>query len=379
MRRALTTGAAIVAAAAVAATLAWSVGLKETVDQAVNPAPAATAIARPDSAGGGEVELDPDATTAPPIEPITPAQPGPAVVAPPAAPGADSVAADIAAGSSAAAFGLFAPDAPPNMDSLAAPIASAACRPRYVEWFAQINDPLPAANLSAVADAGATSILTLEPWGGAGRDPYSLRQTYNGSLDDRYTAIARTVADFEAPVLVRFAHEMNGAWYPWSESFGPNSRGEYVRAWRHVHDVFAAAGATNVVWTWSPNVLRGASSDLASLYPGDDYVNLVGLTGYGVAGEKSVSTTYDPTVNALRAITDKPIMLTETGVEPSADKAAWIASLGPWLAANQDVVGFVWWAQDRAGGANTNWNYDDSSSNAQAFRNTLAAAKTQCG
>ena len=30
--------------------------------------------------------------------------------------------------------------------------------------------------------------------------------------------------------------------------------GKYVRAWRHVHDVFEAEGADNVVWVWCPLV-----------------------------------------------------------------------------------------------------------------------------
>ena len=47
---------------------------------------------------------------------------------------------------------------------------------------------------------------------------------------------------------------MNGSWFPWSEGVNGNRAGEYVAAWRHVHDIFTAVGATNVTWVWCPNV-----------------------------------------------------------------------------------------------------------------------------
>ena len=36
---------------------------------------------------------------------------------------------------------------------------------------------------------------------------------------------------------------MNGNWFPWSEGVNGNQPGEYVTAWRHVHDIFTAVGA----------------------------------------------------------------------------------------------------------------------------------------
>ena len=31
---------------------------------------------------------------------------------------------------------------------------------------------------------------------------------------------------------------MNGWWWPWSEQLNGNNPGEFVAAWRHVHDIF---------------------------------------------------------------------------------------------------------------------------------------------
>ena len=51
-----------------------------------------------------------------------------------------------------------------------------------------------------------------------------------------------------ASVYLRFAHEMNGYWYPWSH--GPRG---YVFAWRRIVRIFDVAGARNVRFVWSVN------------------------------------------------------------------------------------------------------------------------------
>ena len=83
------------------------------------------------------------------------------------------------------------------------------------------------------------------------------------------------------PFFLRFNWEMNGNWFPWSEGVNGNQPGEYVAAWRHVHDIFTQVGATNATWVWCPNVDPASKlHDLASLYPGDAYVDWTGLDGY---------------------------------------------------------------------------------------------------
>jgi hypothetical protein len=105
-------------------------------------------------------------------------------------------------------------------------------------------------------------------------------------------------------VIIRFCHEMNGSWSGYSPGctvavngpFGGQPSGttcaQFVAMWRHVVEVFAAQGATNVRWLWCPNVMGSAaatpsqsgwssgSGTTALLYPGDAYVDYVGLDGY---------------------------------------------------------------------------------------------------
>ena len=96
-----------------------------------------------------------------------------------------------------------------------------------------------------------------------------------------------------------------------------NDPSQYVLAWRHVHDIFTAVEATNVIWVWSPNIIWNTFTDLASLYPGNSYVDWIGLSGYyGTPGKlsyQSFNDVFGPTIADLRTFTGQPLVITETG------------------------------------------------------------------
>ena len=118
---------------------------------------------------------------------------------------------------------------------------------------------------------------------------YGLPRIVDGSFDAYLTSYAQAVAALGLPVVIRFDQEMNGNWYRWSErrpdkSIDPALQGTYVQAWRHVHDIFEAQGANrSAIWLWSPNRIDNIASwggDLSPYYPGAEYVDEVGMTGY---------------------------------------------------------------------------------------------------
>ena len=83
---------------------------------------------------------------------------------------------------------------------------------------------------------------------------FQLADVIAGSYDSYIREFAEGARDWGHPFFLRFDWEMNGNWFPWSEGVNGNQSGEYVAAWRHVHDIFTAVGATNVTWVWCPNV-----------------------------------------------------------------------------------------------------------------------------
>jgi hypothetical protein len=190
---------------------------------------------------------------------------------------------------------------------------------------------------------------------------------------------AAGLRDFGRPVFLRFAHEMNGDWYPWA---GPlnndpgrtNGPAKYVATWRHVHDLFAEEGASNVVWVWCPNRSSFPSTrwnDFRRYYPGDSYVDWVCIDGYNHGATedwtawRSFEEVFRPIYDAYASV--KPIMVGETGsVELGGDKAQWIRDTHTVLKASfPSVAAFVWFNIDKNG---HDWRVNSSSGALEAYR-----------
>ncbi len=146
--------------------------------------------------------------------------------------------------------------------------------------------------------------------------------------------------------------------------------------WRHVHDIFTAAGATNAIWIWSPSrVDPYPNIDLAPLYPGDDYVDWLGMTGYfrHVEQTPSFDRTFGKTLVALDEIAQKPILLSEVGATESGGnrdkKVAWIKDLFAGIKANPQIIGFAWFDQSVEG---NDWRIESSSAATAAFADGVA-------
>jgi beta-mannanase len=148
-------------------------------------------------------------------------------------------------------------------------------------------------------------------------------------------------------------HEMNGIWYPWSPGVNGNSGpSQFVAAWRHVHDRFAALGVTNVHWMWAPNALYEGSADIAPLYPGDAYVDEIGVDNYnwgdfthdGSTTEwATFDTLFDRSITALRRISSRPLWIAETASSNyGGSKAAWLSATLAEVARRPEIAGLVY-------------------------------------
>jgi hypothetical protein len=243
-------------------------------------------------------------------------------------------------------------------------------------------DPFDRSSFDKIANRGMLPMLGWEPWdyratGNAlnkGVQPaYKLSRIYGGEFDDYIRSYAEGIKKLNYPVAIRFAHEMNGNWYPWAEEVNGNKKGDYVKAWRHVHDLFQEAGTTNVTWVWSPNVKYSNSTKLAGLYPGDQYVDWVGLSGYyGTANAKdyrSFDKIFDATIQELRTFTQKPLVITETGAtESGGRKVEWIEETFRVLPQHSDIIGLIWYESIKE----LDWRIISSPAAAAAFARGVA-------
>ncbi len=241
----------------------------------------------------------------------------------------------------------------------------------------------PEFDLTAIEEitaAGHLPMIAWEPWDHTvestfdrrrGEQPeYALARIIAGDFDDEIRDWATGLAEWNRPVAIRFAHEMNGYWYPWAESVNGNRAGQYVAAWRHVHDIFTEVGADRVIWVWNPNLDDPNLTPLEGLYPGDEYVDWVGLVGYlgnGIDPSVYVPTfdqLFGPTIDIVRSFTERPIVITEIGAtEKGGRKAGWISHVIDAMAGRTDVVGFIWFEVDKE----TDWRVVSSPEALAAF------------
>lgn len=230
--------------------------------------------------------------------------------------------------------------------------------------------------LEPIYERGSIPMITWTPTvAGADRRriaSYSPAHIAAGDFDAYIQRAARETARLEKPIFIRLAHEMNGDWYPWGDTGNPEAAANYISMWKHVVTLFRRAGATNVRWVWSPNVFghNGVASP-RSAYPGDDWVDWVGLDGYNwgstrPSGWQSPSTLFLTSYRTLAQTTTKPMMIAETAsAEVGGDKAAWIREFATILPAVMPKVRTVIWF-DR--NKETDWRWDSSPQAAAAFR-----------
>ncbi len=124
----------------------------------------------------------------------------------------------------------------------------------YYAWAADWTGAVTKADLAA----GRIPLVNWEP------HKIDFNKIVNGSLDATIVARANGSKALGKKFFLDFAAEMNG-----DEAWGGNNAPLYVAAYRHIHDIFVAAGATNVIWAWCPNVtdINGGNKNTMDYYP----------------------------------------------------------------------------------------------------------------
>ena len=205
---------------------------------------------------------------------------------------------------------------------------------------------------------------------------FQLADVIEGHHDTYIREFAEAARDWGHPFFLRFNWEMNGDWFGWSEGVNGNQSGQYVAAWRHVHDIFTQVGATNATWVWCPNVdPTGKLKDLAPLYPGAAYVDWTGLDGYNWGTNPArpdkwrsfnelFRSTYDEITTTIAP--GKPLIISEVGsTEYGGSKAEWIAdALHAASAEYPQLRGLLWFEKYDDG---MDWPIESSSGSASAF------------
>lgn len=255
-------------------------------------------------------------------------------------------------------LGVAIDGAPTDMSKIEGFARRVGKSPNMIAIYESFDDAFAVAEARKAYQYGALPVIRWEPF------KPKLADIAAGKQDEYLTTFATAVRTLNLPIALTFAHEMNGNWYPWGRQRAKAR--DFVAAWRHIHTVFAQVGATNVIWTWTPNVINPMPTvKLNPYYPGDKYVDWVGIDGYYThKGKKTFDTLFGPTMRQIRGLTKKPFLIVETAAEPGASRPNQIADLMTAVAGDSRVLGLIWFNNDGSG----NWNIDDDAASLRSFR-----------
>jgi hypothetical protein len=239
-------------------------------------------------------------------------------------------------------LGVYEPDAPHTYASVNQFAHAIGRQPNLVSYYSPWLEPFQTSFVTSAAKHGAVTVVQIDP------KDVPLASITAGRYDAYLRSYATAAKAFGAQVVLSFGHEMNGNWYSWANQH--TSASVFVAAWRHIVTVFRAAGAENVTWLWTVNVINESVPipDPSPWWPGSSYVNWVGIDGYYYQASQSFAQLFGPTVVALLKLTRDPILIAETGAPPAAGQPAKINELFAGIR-SFGLVGFMWFDENTQG------------------------------
>lgn len=238
-------------------------------------------------------------------------------------------------------------------------------QPNIIATFVGWPDSFPA-NFGSTCAHGQTLLVFWENYG------YSLDDIISGSNDAYIKSFADDAAKNACPVMVAPFHEMNGNWDAWDGTVGSNTPAKLVIAWRHIHDIFAAAHTSNVKFAWAMNadsVPDVAGNQFSDYYPGDTYVDYVGVDGFNFGNPwQSFGQVFDGAIAKMQTY-NKPIYIFSMGSVAGTQKAAWLTEgLGSHVKSYANLKGWVYFNEN---GSGSNWLINSDSASLAAFKAIL--------
>ena len=234
------------------------------------------------------------------------------------------------------------------------------------------NDPqFPSGYGPTVRDQGKTLVLFWEavdynrPYGS--QPEYSYDAVIRGDLDQFFKNYAAGAKAYGGPVILIPYSEFNGDWFPWGVNIGNNSPQKLVQAFRHIRVLFS--GAPNVKFGWVPNAEAGGNDNISAAYPGDAYVDYVGVDGFNFGGgeELTFSQLFGSTLSRLTQF-NKPAMVFSMGTHAASNKAAWITdALTVQIPKYPQVKGWLWFNENKE----TDWRVQSDPQSLAAFKAAL--------
>nr|WP_315020860.1 glycosyl hydrolase [uncultured Aminipila sp.] len=223
----------------------------------------------------------------------------------------------------------------------------------YSEFDNTYKHPNLKQRLETAYDHNKVLELTLQTtWKSDGNMVYDV---LDGQYDEFLGDYAQVVAEFGHPVMFRLGNEMNGDWCPYSSYNTSKDTTMYKEFYKYVYSFFEKAGAQNVIWIWNPNCASFPNfnwNDEMMYYPGDKYVDVVGMTAYNTGtyyastGEKwhEFDELYEGLYYDYCAKFEQPLMITEfSSASMGGDKNQWVINMFNTIGNYDRIKAAVWW------------------------------------
>ena len=178
----------------------------------------------------------------------------------------------------------------------------------------------------------------------------------SGEYDEFLRDYARVIADFGRPVLFRLGNEMNGDWCPYSSYHTSKDTIIFKEFYKYVYNFFENAGANkNTIWVWNPNGVSFPDfrwNYELMYYPGDRYVDVVGMTAYNTGtyysdiGErwKEFYELYNDLYHKYDENYGQPLMITEfASASMGGNKEEWVIHMFEDIKMYDRIKVAIWW------------------------------------
>jgi mannan endo-1,4-beta-mannosidase len=263
-------------------------------------------------------------------------------------------------------LGVFEPDENISYQSVNNFGTAVGRQPNLVLYYENIPEKFPADLAAEIYAHGAIPLAQINP------DHATMADVASGRYDAYLRSYARAVRAFRHTIVISFAAEMNGNWDPWG--WHHTSAATWIRAWRHVVDVFRAQHANNVTWLWTLNISSPTTGPFQQWWPGSSYVDWVGIDGYYLVPSQTFSTAFQPMITEIKMLTSKPILLSETAVSPVAGASKFL-DLFAGIARNH-LLGFVYFDVTQRGSPyRQDWRIENHPAALAAFRHAVAISR----
>jgi mannan endo-1,4-beta-mannosidase len=257
-------------------------------------------------------------------------------------------------------LGVYEDGSPPDFAPVGGFTQTVSRQPNLVGYFSGWAQPFATSFAEKLRAHGIIPFVQIDP------TYASVPAIAAGEYDDYLRSYALSVRGFGGAVVIGFGHEMNAPWYSWG--YGHVRPAVFVAAWRHIVSIFNSEGADNVTWLWTINQDRPGTGPIASWWPGSKYVTWVGIDGYYFRPSDTFASVFGSTIGQVRALTRKPILLSETAVGPNAGQFTKISDLFSGMRKYR-TLGLVWFDKVQHDGIyHQDWRIENDPQADAAFR-----------